>query len=191
MKPLPSPSKATPAAVARHERWQAGKALCAATSSPSAARQSVSRFNPMGTAVDAASSFAQTVSNEGKGHQTKIIENTGIPSKPDSSLGGPVLWPRSQPWPHREDAHPATALSPQGEAPYPSRTGPPALRRGRARSQPAMLQALWCPFDHEPCTAPGSEIFWRDKTQGDLEPADPPRPADAPRVLLGEGGLNQ
>jgi hypothetical protein len=47
-----------------------------------------------------------------------------------------------------------------------------------------LLQVAWCPFEHEHLYVPRPEIFWRDSSQGDLEPADPPRPSGAPGDYL-------
>jgi hypothetical protein len=118
----------------------------------------------------------------------RLHPRAGTPGARDSSLGGPVLWPRPLPWPRCEEVHPATALSPQAERPIPL---VPVLQLF-AMDVPElpfpagtdMLQVMWCPFDHEPAYAPRPEVFWRDSTQGDLEPADPPRPADAPDDYL-------
>jgi hypothetical protein len=49
-----------------------------------------------------------------------------------------------------------------------------------------VLQVMWCPFDHhhELGSAPRPEVFWRDSSQDDLEPAAPPPPAGARRDYL-------
>ena len=118
----------------------------------------------------------------------RLHPRAGMPGARDSSLGGPVLWPRSQPWPHCEETHPATSLAPRGEGPIPL----VSVLQLFAADVPGlpfpantnMLQVLWCPFDHKPACAPRPEVFWRVSTQHDLEPADPPCLADAPRDYL-------
>ena len=123
----------------------------------------------------------------------RLHPRAGTPGARDSSLGGPVLWPRPLPWPHCEEAHPATALSPQAERPIPL---VPVLQLFAADVPelpfPAgtdMLQVMWCPFDHEPAYAPRPEVFWRDSTSdlmlgraaGRRHPAVPPG-LSVPRV---------
>jgi Domain of unknown function (DUF1963) len=122
-------------------------------------------------------------------HAVRLHPRAGSPGARDSSLGGPVLWPRSQPWPRCEDAHPAMTRSPQSEGPIPL---VPVLQLFAADVPelpfPAgtdVLQVMWCPFDHhELGYAPRPEVFWRDTSQGSLEPAAPPRPAGARRDYL-------
>jgi hypothetical protein len=122
----------------------------------------------------------------------RLHPRAGSPGARNSSLGGPVLWPRSQPWPHCKDAHVHfdRALPPQNEGPIPL---VPILQLFSADVPelpfPAgmdLLQVLWCPFDHDHKIgyAPRPEVFWRNSSQGDLESADPSRPADAPSDYL-------
>ncbi|MFJ3303641.1 DUF1963 domain-containing protein [Streptomyces sp. NPDC086549] len=113
----------------------------------------------------------------------RLHPRRGNPGARDSSLGGPVLWPRSQPWPHCEDDHPRTAFSPPADGQIPL---VPVLQLFAADvPEPSfpdgtdVLQVLWCPFDHEHGYVPRPEIFWRDSAESGLEPADPPRPTGA------------
>jgi hypothetical protein len=113
----------------------------------------------------------------------RLHPRPGTPGPRDSSLGGPVLWPRSHPWPHCEDDHPDTRFSPLAQTPNPF---VPVLQLF-AIDVPELpfpvgsdtLQVLWCPFDHDHGYVPRPEIFWRDSSRRDLEPADPPRPSGA------------
>jgi hypothetical protein len=118
----------------------------------------------------------------------RLHPRAGDPSAQESSLGGPVLWPPSQPWPYCEDDHLSVAFPEPENEPVPF---VPVLQLFAADVPelpfPAgtdLLQVAWCPFEHEHLYVPRPEIFWRDSSQGDLEPADPPRPSGAPGDYL-------
>ncbi|MGW1545227.1 DUF1963 domain-containing protein [Streptomyces sp. NPDC002309] len=123
-------------------------------------------------------------------HAIRLHPRVGDPSARDSSLGGPVLWPRSQPWPLCEDDHPRSAFSPPEQGPIPL---VPILQLF-AGDVPDLafpngtnvLQVLWCPFDHEHGHVPRPEIFRWDSSQDDVEPADPPRPVGADSDYLAD-----
>lgn len=120
----------------------------------------------------------------------RLHPRAGTPQARESSLGGPVLWPRSQPWPHCEDTHPAIIGDGRARPITPVPLVPVLQLFARdipERPFPAgtdLLQVLWCPFDHLPCYAPRPELFWRDSGQEDLEPAEPRWPAEAPADYL-------
>ncbi|MEV7402042.1 DUF1963 domain-containing protein [Streptomyces sp. NPDC091267] len=108
----------------------------------------------------------------------------GNPGTGESSLGGPLLWPRSLAWPHCTDDHPRTAFAPPraaGALPL-----VPVLQL-YAREVPELpfpagadvLQVLWCPFDHAAGYVPRPELYWRDSSASDGESLTPPRPDGA------------
>ncbi|MFJ5925034.1 DUF1963 domain-containing protein [Kitasatospora sp. NPDC092948] len=104
----------------------------------------------------------------------RLHPRRGEPGADESSLGGPVRWPRSEPWPHCADAHPRGA-------------GPVPLVQLLAVDMPELpfpdgadvLQVLWCPYDHEEYYALRPQLYWWHGSRSDLEPADPPRPDGA------------
>lgn len=113
----------------------------------------------------------------------RLHPRPGHPGVRDSSLGGPLLWPREEPWPHCDDDHPESEFaSPQsGGQPL-----VPVLQLFAADVPelpfPAgkdVLQVLWCPFDHEDDYAPRPELYWRDGSACGGELATPPRPTGA------------
>ncbi|MFJ9848137.1 DUF1963 domain-containing protein [Streptomyces sp. NPDC101150] len=113
----------------------------------------------------------------------RLHPRAGQPGVRDSSLGGPLLWPRSLPWPHCEDQHPRTAFAPPPTGPLPL---VPVLQLFSADVPelpfPAgtdVLQVLWCPFDHEPGYVPRPELYWRDSSRCEEQRAEPPRPDGA------------
>lgn len=80
----------------------------------------------------------------------RLHPRLGDPSARESSLGGPVVWPLSEPWPHCEDDHPRTAFSPPAQGPIPL---VPVLQLFAADvpdlafpSATDLLQVLWCPL---------------------------------------------
>ncbi|MFF4953405.1 DUF1963 domain-containing protein [Streptomyces chattanoogensis] len=123
----------------------------------------------------------------------------GVPGPRDSSLGGPLLWPSSEPWPHCDDDHPRTAFAP----PQPGVIPMVPVLQLFAADVPELpfphgtdvLHVLWCPFDHEPGYVPRPVLYWRDSSEcdstdasvygsghdsvGDDNAAAPPRPDGA------------
>ncbi|MEU6862294.1 DUF1963 domain-containing protein [Streptomyces sp. NPDC046876] len=115
----------------------------------------------------------------------RLHPRPGAPGVRDSSMGGPLLWPRAEPWPHCEDDHPRTAFSPP-PAPEPLPLVP--VLQLFAADVPELpfppgtdlLQVLWCPFDHEAGYVPRPELRWRSASDcADPRTAEPPRPAGA------------
>ncbi|WP_345430894.1 DUF1963 domain-containing protein [Actinoallomurus vinaceus] len=101
----------------------------------------------------------------------------------DSSVGGPMLWPQSQPWPYCSDDHPPTAYAPPHAGPQPL---VPVLQLFAADVPdlpfPAgkdVLQLLWCPFDHEDGYVPRPELFWQDSSMRGPVLSTPPQPEGA------------
>ena len=69
-----------------------------------------------------------------------------------SKLGGEILWPADEPWPHCEE-HDCSYVSVL------------QLRREDVpelgfREGADLFQILWCPNDHEPSYVPSSRVFW-------------------------------
>ncbi|GGT49953.1 hypothetical protein GCM10014713_50040 [Streptomyces purpureus] len=114
----------------------------------------------------------------------RLHPRPGNPGVLDSSVGGPLLWPAGEPWPHCEDDHPRTGYAPPRghgllpmvpvvqlyapdvpELPFPKGTD--------------LLQMLWCPFDHEHGHVPRPELYWRDSGLVEEELTAPPRPEGA------------
>ena len=96
----------------------------------------------------------------------RLHPRKGAPTAEQSSVGGPLLWPADEPWPictgdgaydHFEEVpDPADVpLVPVAQlfagdvpgVPFPEGTD--------------VLQVLWCPFDHDPWSAPRPELRWR------------------------------
>lgn len=96
----------------------------------------------------------------------RLHPRPGSPTAEQSSVGGPLLWPADEAWPtcdgpesgdHYRDCpgEPAAPLVPVAqllaedvpEVPFPVGTD--------------VLQVLWCPFDHDPWTAPRPALRWR------------------------------
>ena len=115
---------------------------------------------------------------------TRLHPRRGEPGARDSSVGGPLLWPAHEPWPHCTGAHPDNGFEtpPSGPVPlvpllqlnaaeFPDLPFPPGSN---------LLQVLWCPYDHEPSYAPRPELRWRAADINGPLLAHPPRPADAP-----------
>jgi hypothetical protein len=113
----------------------------------------------------------------------RIDVEPGAPGIRDSSIGGPLLWPRNEPWPAcsvpdelEPEGFPAVALVPVAQIfarDVPGPWWPDGLD---------LLQILWCPNGHEDPPAnqapesPVVELRWR--RSGDVRevPATPPEP---------------
>ncbi|MER6997307.1 DUF1963 domain-containing protein [Streptomyces sp. NPDC000410] len=113
----------------------------------------------------------------------RLHPRAGRPGILDSSVGGPLLWPASEPWPHCDDEHPATALSPTGPGPHPLvpvvqlyASDVPELPFPEGMD---VMQVLWCPFDHAQYYVPRPELHWRSTVRSAGEVARPPWPEDA------------
>ncbi|GAA2394708.1 hypothetical protein [Dactylosporangium salmoneum] len=96
---------------------------------------------------------------------TRLHPRRGRPSVEGSSVGGPLLWPADEPWPTCADAllleHPDGAAVPLvpvlqllaedvPDVPFPKGSD--------------VLQVLWCPFDHDPWSAPVPQLRWRRRS---------------------------
>ncbi|GAB2626383.1 hypothetical protein GCM10027168_67700 [Streptomyces capparidis] len=117
---------------------------------------------------------------------TLLYPRAGDPSVHVSSMGGPLLWPADEPWPHcaapdhyKPLRRPVETVGPPGVALVP-------VLQLYARDVPGLLlprgtdllQVLWCPLTHPPRHAPLPVLRWRrtaDIVMGPLL-ACPPEP---------------
>ncbi|MER5491651.1 hypothetical protein [Streptomyces sp. NPDC002490] len=119
---------------------------------------------------------------------TVLRPKRGAPTPQESSLGGPLLWPRDTPWPFcdRRDHHDGVGTVPPGPVPM-----VPVLQLF-ARDVPDLpfpegadvLQLLWCTLLHpdEPSEAVRPALHWR--TESAIVPSG--RPDEVPRPADGE-----
>lgn len=129
--------------------------------------------------VDVAGLFSELAGQERTA--VRLHPRPGLPSPQESSIGGPLLWPATEPWPHCD--HPGHATSPPMVAvaqlyarDVPGLPAPPGAD---------LCQVLWCPtWHHEPDFVPRIEVRWRSSGQdpgmsGDLAAAPPVDPVTA------------
>jgi hypothetical protein len=119
---------------------------------------------------------------------TRLHPRRGKPGIHDSSVGGPLLWPADEPWPHCSQAHPNLGFEPPPPGPVPL---VPVLQLYASDvldlpfpSRTNLLQLLWCPYDHEPHYVPRPELRWRAADSNGPLLADPPRPTGAPESYM-------
>jgi hypothetical protein len=132
--------------------------------------------------VDVEALFPEVVSLQCEA--TRLHPRRGEPGVRDSSVGGPLLWPAHQPWPHCTEVH-LTVSSDPPPGPVPLvpvlqlyAADVPSLPYPAGRD---LLQVLWCPCDHEPYYAPRPELRWRTAADVSGPLLDhPPRPAGVP-----------
>ncbi|MDK9495090.1 hypothetical protein QEZ40_004524 [Streptomyces katrae] len=122
----------------------------------------------------------------------RLHPRPGSPTPHDSSVGGPLLWPADEPWPHCEESHDQMndlyeAYEVYADEDYEWQDGPnplvpvaqlyvrdvPVLR---PPGQADVLQVLWCPFEHEPDNKPPTALFWRSSTEVADTLTAPPSP---------------
>ncbi|MEY9877921.1 hypothetical protein ABH931_007445 [Streptacidiphilus sp. MAP12-33] len=118
---------------------------------------------------------------------TLLYPRAGAPSRQESSLGGPLLWPANEPWPMcSASGHCAMAYGSAVVGPAPVAAVP--VLQLFARDVPALifpvgrdvLQVLWCPLVHDEgdqwCPVP--MIRWRSSVETAAEPLldDAPQP---------------
>ncbi|MFI2281330.1 hypothetical protein [Nocardia beijingensis] len=119
---------------------------------------------------------------------TRLHPRPGKPSAHDSSIGGPLLWPASEPWPycHAEDH----GLEPESDGSI--AMVPVAqlyVRDVPGLSAPEgadLLQVLWCPFEHDDDGMPKTALFWRSAAATTDVLVDPPEPAEYEEDLVPE-----
>lgn len=114
----------------------------------------------------------------------RLHPRQGTPNRGDSSMGGPLLWPRDEEWPRcaRFDQHSSFSGIDLPTDPLPlvpvlqmfARDVPePPFPRGTD-----LCQVLWCPLDHEyESYAPVVTVLWRDSSSI-TDPLLQPPPAD-------------
>ncbi|MFD5247230.1 DUF1963 domain-containing protein [Amycolatopsis sp. NPDC058340] len=108
----------------------------------------------------------------------RLHPRPGAPTVRDSHLGGPLLWPADEPWPHCGQPHPSKDQGPLlavaqffgrdlPNLPFPDGTD--------------LLQVLWCPCEHDATHAfgPAVRLVWR--RAGDVNEVldEPPHPTAA------------
>ncbi|MEV0567123.1 hypothetical protein [Dactylosporangium sp. NPDC050588] len=95
----------------------------------------------------------------------RLHPRKGHPSVEQSSLDGPLLWPADEPWPLCDDArleeHPAGDPVPLVPVLQVFARDVPELP---FRDGSDLLQVLWCPFDHDPWSAPVPRLRWRSRS---------------------------
>lgn len=95
----------------------------------------------------------------------RLHPRSGSPGANESSVGGPMLWPEEEPWPHCDDVHPHTRFKPHRDGDLPM---VPVIQLFAADVPELpfplgtdVLQVVWCPFDHDKGYVPRPEIYWR------------------------------
>ncbi|KRV49618.1 hypothetical protein AQ490_20080 [Wenjunlia vitaminophila] len=116
---------------------------------------------------------------------TLLYPRAGRPSVHASSMGGPLLWPADEPWPHcrapdhyRPLRQPVETVGPEAVALVPvlqlyAREVPDLL----VPTGSDLLQMLWCPLMHPPSHAPSPVLRWwrtSDIVMGPLLTQPPP-----------------
>ncbi|MEV7519367.1 DUF1963 domain-containing protein [Streptomyces sp. NPDC091371] len=117
----------------------------------------------------------------------RLHPRAGAPTRDDSSVGGPLLWPADEPWPVCDEEHWEFESNVRHEAPAPY---VPIVQVYRADAPTVpypegtdLLQVLWCPYDHEDC-APLPQVRWRDSTAVGAALPAPPADPGAPREYV-------
>ncbi|WP_455754323.1 hypothetical protein [Streptomyces erythrochromogenes] len=101
----------------------------------------------------------------------RLHPRPGSPTPLDSSVGGPLLWPADEPWPHCDELHEwyDSELDEWREGPNAMLPVAQLYVRDvpllRPSGQADLLQLLWCPFEHEPDYKPPTKLFWRSAAE--------------------------
>lgn len=129
---------------------------------------------------------------------TRLHPRPATPTRHDSSVGGPLLWPADEPWPYcrAEDHYWRPGSGPSviayshnkddnGWTPDPGPSPMVPLAQLYVRDVPGLrppegddlLQVLWCPLEHDSAGGmPTTALFWRVAAAvGDVL-TDPPEP---------------
>jgi hypothetical protein len=138
--------------------------------------------------VDIAAEFPELAGQERPA--VRLHPRRGRPGPQDSSVGGPLLWPAAEPWPHCDAAagHATAALTSD-----PRHIAAPMVAVAQLFARdvaglpcPAgadLCQVLWCPALHEPDYAPRVRVHWRASADlglgADLAVAPPSDPGTA------------
>lgn len=85
----------------------------------------------------------------------RLHPRRGTCARDQSKVGGEILWPADEPWPHCEE-HDCSYVS----VLQLRREDVPELGFGEGTD---LFQILWCPNDHEPSYVPSSRVFWRKR----------------------------
>ncbi|MEV4921759.1 hypothetical protein [Streptomyces roseoverticillatus] len=101
----------------------------------------------------------------------RLHPRPGSPSPHDSSVGGPLLWPADEPWPHCGEVHGLydSATDEEYEGPNPMVPVAQLYVRDIPLLRPPagadLLQVLWCPWEHEPDYKPPTALVWRSAAE--------------------------
>ncbi|NNH70009.1 DUF1963 domain-containing protein [Nocardia uniformis] len=113
-------------------------------------------------------------------HTVRLHPRPGQPSGTDSSVGGPLWWPSTEPWPVCTEVHfEIDAYHPyDGEVPLVPivqvwRRDAPGFPFPEDRD---ILQILWCPLDHNELECPRPQVYWRSSEAAGSERKPPPLP---------------
>lgn len=94
----------------------------------------------------------------------RLHPRQGSPTAEQSSVGGPLLWPADEPWPTCEadgfDDHIDANSDPVPLVPVMQLLADDVPDLPFADGTD-VLQVLWCPFDHDPYSAPLPKLRWR------------------------------
>ncbi|MFG2989199.1 hypothetical protein ACGFZK_07860 [Streptomyces sp. NPDC048257] len=107
----------------------------------------------------------------------RLHPRPGSPTPHDSSVGGPLLWPADEPWPHCEEPHGWLEEGPNAMLPV-AQLYVRDIPLLRPPGQADLLQVLWCPFEHEPEYKPPTALFWRSAAEVSDILAEPPEPIE-------------
>ncbi|GAA1640921.1 hypothetical protein [Actinoplanes couchii] len=112
---------------------------------------------------------------------TRLHPRPGTPARTDSSIGGPLLWPADEPWPHCDAADEHWFEPADGDpTDEPIPMVPVAqLYRRDVPDLPGhdLMQLLWCPLNHtDHDFNPLPRVFWRSAADVTEVLADPPKP---------------
>ncbi|WP_067481432.1 hypothetical protein [Actinomadura hibisca] len=141
----------------------------------------------LGKPVDIAAVFPELA--EFARTTVRLHPRWGEPTAWDSSLGGPLLWPADEAWPHCTDhqAHERSGYTETEPVPL------VAVLQLYAHDVPELpfpngtdiCQVLWCPFVHQPGLVPRVELHWRSEVAvtAPLEAAPDPVPASSGNYL--------
>ncbi|MCE6996116.1 hypothetical protein LZG04_15080 [Saccharothrix sp. S26] len=128
---------------------------------------------------------------------TRLHPSPGAPTVHDSHLGGPLLWPVEEPWPHCDGRLPSNSGRPEEGWSADHALDVPVALVGAAQffrrdfpdlpfpEHADLLQVLFCPNEHSSMEywGPGVHLVWRDST-GVTDVAPPPEPVVAADMFL-------
>jgi hypothetical protein len=116
----------------------------------------------------------------------RLHPRRGTPGPLDSSVGGPLLWPAEEPWPHCAEHEAGSWELVAASEPGTLAAAIPmvAVAQVFARDVPELpfpagadvCQVLWCPAQHGDALQPLALVRWRDSTAVGVALAEPPSP---------------